>query len=108
MSHTPQPSAADTYERMEALLCEMQGLRDELVGAKFDRDNLQDQRDCSLAIIEQLKAERDALRDAINALYEYATVRDHFAKDVSEALNGAMRLNCQLKTENSRAQRDRL
>lgn len=100
MSDTPEPNAADTYERMEALLCEMQGLRDELVDAKFDRDNLQDQRDCSLAIIEHLTAERDALRDAINALHDYVKGNRYDEKDISEILNGAMRLNYQLKTAN--------
>lgn len=67
MSDTPRTDA-DTYETAEALLCEMQGLRDELVDAKFDRDNLQDQRDCSLAIIEQLKAEGDEARDTATRL----------------------------------------
>ena len=38
MSDTPKPSAADAYETMEALICEMQGLRDELADVKRERD----------------------------------------------------------------------
>lgn len=38
MSDTPKPTAADAYETTEALLCEMQGLRDELVEVKRERD----------------------------------------------------------------------
>lgn len=38
MSDTPKLNAADAYETMEALLCEMQGLRDELAEAKRERD----------------------------------------------------------------------
>lgn len=42
MSDTPTPTSADAYETMEALLCEMQGLRDELVEVKRERDEAQD------------------------------------------------------------------
>lgn len=38
MSDTPKPVAADAYETMEALLCEIQGLRDELADVKRERD----------------------------------------------------------------------
>ena len=38
MSDTPEANTADAYETMEALLCEMQGLRDELVDVKRERD----------------------------------------------------------------------
>jgi hypothetical protein len=38
VSDTPKPSAADAYETAESLLCEMQGLRDELVDVKRERD----------------------------------------------------------------------
>jgi hypothetical protein len=38
MSDTPKPNPADAYETMEALLCEMQGLRDELSDVKRERD----------------------------------------------------------------------
>lgn len=33
-------AVADTYEKIEALLCEMQGLRDELVETKKERDEV--------------------------------------------------------------------
>lgn len=57
MSDIPKPTAADAYENTEALLCEMQGLRDQLAEVKWDRDNLQDQRDFAMREIELLRTE---------------------------------------------------
>ena len=35
---TPETNASDSYETVEALLCEMQGVRDELEEAKRERN----------------------------------------------------------------------
>lgn len=62
MSDTPKTTAADAYETMEALLCEMQGLRDELVDVKRERDEAR----AHIAVYEAersiLLRERDELR----------------------------------------------
>lgn len=39
MNNATGASTADAYDTMEALLCEMQGLRDELVETKKERDD---------------------------------------------------------------------
>ena len=70
MSNTPKTTAADAYETMEALLCEMQGLRDELVDVKRERDEARAQYQTTHLLAEvlaktqvELVAERDELRE---------------------------------------------
>lgn len=41
MSDTPETNVADAYDTMEALLCEMQGLRDELVETRKELEEAQ-------------------------------------------------------------------
>lgn len=73
MSDTPAHTAADAYETMEALLCEMQGLRDELVDVKRERDEarkaLQRLADCDWVITlpDRMDAVRKIARDALEA-----------------------------------------
>lgn len=87
MSDTLKPTAADAYDTMEALLCEMQGLRDELVETKKERDEaredanyaekessrmrsaLQRLADCDWVITphDRMDAVRKIARDALEA-----------------------------------------
>ena len=69
MSDTPKLNAADAHETMEALLCEMQGLRDELEEAKRERDEARNLADSAMweadrlrSKLEKLVCERDEAR----------------------------------------------
>lgn len=69
MSSTPGTNTADAYETAEALLCEMQGLRDELEDVKRERDAARDtvfrlrkQRAIARNFGAQMERDRDEAR----------------------------------------------
>jgi len=62
MNDTPKPTAADSYETMEALLCEMQGLRDQLVEVKRERDEARAERDEWIA---RFRADEQLIKEAM-------------------------------------------
>jgi len=60
----------------------------------FDPDSLNGRlmRAVCLQVVGPIIAERDALRDAINALHDYVQGKRHDDKDISEIVNGAMKI----------------
>ena len=70
MSDKHEANTEDAYETMEALLCEMQGLQDELAKVKQERDmgrdmvhGLRKQRSIARKFGEQMQRERDEARE---------------------------------------------
>jgi len=71
----PSPHLSDTpdaYERMEALLCETQGLRDELAELKRERDEAREMLEATWhedgAPLLQMMRERDEAREVLERL----------------------------------------
>ena len=99
MSDKHEANTEDAYETMEALLCEMQGLQDELANVKQERDmgrdmvhGLRKQRAIARNFGEQMERERDEAReDAKRATYDAAqetikvsTVKSHWIEACRE------------------------
>ena len=87
MSERPTP---ETDEQINGKPCTRfaiaagDSLRDALVPSEFAR-KLERERD-------EAREERDALRDAVNALHDYVHGKRNDGKDISEILNGVMKI----------------
>ena len=75
MSDKHEANTEDAYETMEALLCEMQGLQDELANVKQERDmgrdmvhGIRKQRAIARNFGEQMERERDEAREALDRI----------------------------------------
>jgi hypothetical protein len=71
VSDTPEANTADAYETMEALLCEMQGLRDELEDVKRERDEARE---------DAKRATYDAAQETIKV----STLKSHWIEACRE------------------------
>jgi len=91
MNDIPKPTAADSYETMEALLCEMQGLRDQLVEVKRERDNLKQEveRLKTMSVCE-LGAHNNSVRDYMGHWEGRALTAE---RERDEALNVLREIN---------------
>jgi hypothetical protein len=54
MAYAPDETGSHAYETMESLICEMQGLRDELEEAKRERDEARLQYSTTLVFCQSL------------------------------------------------------
>ena len=83
MNDTPKPSAADAYETMESLICEMQGLRDELADVKRERDQWKSK------FVQANKDYGFELRDPCGTIWDHAKKLQQECDNLQDQLDEA-------------------